>query len=274
MIKKHLKKALSFGVYTPNPGITLRPLQKKLGFHIPIVLIFRPWGTKWKKKMEPFPAKLCRFISKNKSIPFIKWEPATWTTVPNKMINDYPLEKIAGGEFDIYIEKWARDAKSFKKQIWLSFGHEMNGFWYHWAGKSRQYKKALLHIYIIFRKLKVKNVRWVFCVNNYPFDYAEYFPRQLKKDKRVIIGIDGYNAEGIWGLKWKPFEHIFGIPYSYTLKHFPGNKIIIGEFSCAKKGGDRNEWINDAFKSLKNDHKKISALIWFNVDKEADWRIF
>jgi len=266
-------KRISFGAFTPNPEITLKPLQKKLGFPLSIILIFSPWKKDWKRDMDPFPSRSCRLIIKNKSTPFIKWEPATWTNVPNRMINDFPLDKIAEGLFDKYIEKWAVEAKKIKKEIWLSFGHEMNGQWYHWAKKREQYKKTFLHIYNVFKRLNVSNVRWVFCVNNYPLDYMSYFPQVLRKDKKIIIGLDGYNAEGVWGLRWKPFKQIFDKPYKYVSRNFMDHQLIIAEMGCGEIGGDKQLWINDAFISLKKKFNKISALIWFNINKEADWRI-
>ena len=32
-------------------------------------------------------------------------------------------------------------------------------------------------------------------------------------------------------------------------------------------------WVKEAFDKIKNDYKRIKIFTWFNIDKEADWRV-
>jgi hypothetical protein len=53
----------------------------------------------------------------------------------------------------------------------------------------------------------------------------------------------------------------------------PGKPIMIAEVGCAEEGGNKDVWIEEAFKALKDRFVRIRALVWFNVIKECDWRI-
>ena len=43
------------------------------------------------------------------------------------------LADIASGQFDSYLRSYASAVKTFRRQVILSFGHEMNGAWYSWG---------------------------------------------------------------------------------------------------------------------------------------------
>jgi hypothetical protein len=56
------------------------------------------------------------------------------------------------------------------------------------------------------------------------------------------------------------------------VKNYQWKPIMISEFGCSGTGGNKVAWITDMFTQLKNNHKKIKAFVWFNVNKEIDWR--
>jgi len=47
--------------------------------------------------------------------------------------------------------------------------------------------------------------------------------------------------------------------------------FMIAEFACTEEGGDKAAWIADAYSKMK-DYPYIKAAIWFNIDKETNWR--
>ena len=47
---------------------------------------------------------------------------------------------------------------------------------------------------------------------------------------------------------------------------------MIGETACAEEGGSKAAWITDFFVRMA-EHPEIQAFVWFNHDKETDWRI-
>jgi hypothetical protein len=55
------------------------------------------------------------------------------------------------------------------------------------------------------------------------------------------------------------------------MAQLPNKPILLGEIGMeenAKKG----EWIRDAYTRMLND-PRIAGAVWFNMNKEADWRI-
>ncbi|WP_291056034.1 hypothetical protein [Herbiconiux sp.] len=60
---------------------------------------------------------------------------------------------------------------------------------------------------------------------------------------------------------------------AYEQLHTLGKPIIIGETASAEEGGSQAEWIADIPPTLRGSFPDIRALVWFDVDKERDWRI-
>ena len=75
------------------------------------------------------------------------------------------MNDIIAGKHDKYIDDWAAGARSFGGEIWVRWGHEMNGNWYPWSsgnnGSDAQiWSKAYRHIHDRFRRAGASNVRW------------------------------------------------------------------------------------------------------------------
>ena len=88
------------------------------------------------------------------------------------------------------------------------------------------------------------------------------------------IGIDGFN----WGPYdpptnggWRSFETIFKPSYDVYHAAHAAKPIIVASGGCNGAGGDKAQWFTDMWTYLKT--VDISALVWFNVIKEADWRV-
>jgi hypothetical protein len=56
-------------------------------------------------------------------------------------------------------------------------------------------------------------------------------------------------------------------------KLFPNKPIMIGEIGCADVGGDKVAWLKDMDKQLRGRFSRIQGLVWFEAEKEADWRL-
>ena len=49
--------------------------------------------------------------------------------------------------------------------------------------------------------------------------------------------------------------------------------ILIGEMSSAEAGGNKAKWIDEIIPTLRTSFPLIKGVVWFDVNKEADWRI-
>ena len=64
------------------------------------------------------------------------------------------LAAIASGRYDTYLRSYAAAVKAFGGQVILSFGHEMNGYWYSWGYRHTSpavFVAAWRHIVTVFR---------------------------------------------------------------------------------------------------------------------------
>jgi hypothetical protein len=49
--------------------------------------------------------------------------------------------------------------------------------------------------------------------------------------------------------------------------------IMIGEMASSESGGDKAEWIDAIIPTLESKYPLIKGLVWFDINKETDWRI-
>jgi beta-mannanase len=87
-----------------------------------------------------------------------------------------------------------------------------------------------------------------------------------------VVGLDGYNwgATQSWS-RWQSVDEIFNETVT-AVRKLTRRSIIITETASAEVGGDKAEWIKSVFTWLIV-HPEVEALVWFNHNKETDWRI-
>ena len=206
------------------------------------------------------------------SIFFIKLEPWSWRGHPAPA---FPLADIAAGKFDEGLKRFAEGARACGKPFFLSFGHEMNGNWYPWAGDPEQYVAAYRHVHQKFAEYGMTNATWIWNPNIEPADYFAYYPGDAYVD---WVGIDGYNTED-YGLPWRTPEEIFGGPVR-ALRAL-GKPLMIAETGCDVNSDlDRRlrkpEFLEQLF-TLTVDHK-LQGILYFNVNvfengRPKNWKI-
>lgn len=274
------------GLYLPGDFSTvLRKAQEYqlfLGKRIRLLSFYFAWGY---GKERPDLAGIHRVI-RSGFIPMITWEPWRLQTLPQ---GDQPenqpafsLSEILKGRYDDYIRKWALDLKELQSPIFFRPMHEMNGNWYPWCGnvsenKPAEYIETWRYIRSIFREVKNDRLTWVWSpyAHSVPEEpgneMGKYFPGIQEVD---WLGLDGYN----WGTsrewsRWQSFQEIFQKGYDRLEQLAPGKPLMIAETGCAEEGGAKGKWIEEAFEVLKSRFARFKAMVWFNVDKECDWRI-
>lgn len=256
--------------YGYNWPLVLSDLESALGRRVPGVTVFSDWT-------QPFPDLDAREARARGKTLQVTWEPWHFSN-PNAV----KLRDIGEGKYDAYIDSWANSARSFGGELWLRFGHEMNGNWYPWAiaaqnGDAAPFLKVYRHIHDRFRRAGASNVRWVWCFN------AESVPQTAWNDPRRAypgddyadaIGIDGYNfGDTTAHSKWQSFEQIFAAPYALAGQIAPRKPLFISETGCSSTGGDKARWLQDMDATLRTRFPRIESVTWFEAAKEADWRV-
>lgn len=199
---------------------------------------------------------------------------------------DIPLARIAAGEYDGYLHQAAAVAKSWNRRILIRFAYEMNlspGAGIPWGGgqgafagnAAADYVAAWRHAVEIFRAEGATNAEWVWAPNidDGGLPFAQYFPGDEWVD---AVGLDGYNwgsAFAATGHSWLSVADTFASSYA-TLTQLSSKPVMITEIASAEIGGDKAKWILRGFlDEIPRLFPRVSAVIWFNVQKEADWRV-
>ncbi len=247
---------------------TLAGFETELGRKVAITHNFVGWTDDWTSQLSGMAA--------GGRIPLVTWE--AWENSVGA-----PLTDIIGGSYDSMIKSRAQAAKTFGQKFFLRWGHEMNGNWYPWDGShnganaaaATTYISAFRHIHDLFVAAGATNVLWIFCpnVDSVPNEawnqWAGYYPGDGYVD---WMGFDGYN----WGTvqttsTWQTFPAIAGRIYSGLAAK--GKPIMIPETASAEQGGDKAAWIAGVLPALQSSFPQVKALVWFQMNKETDWRI-
>ena len=264
-----------YGVHVPSLDITqVAAFEADAQKPVAILMWYQQWGmTDGSQYFQP---AWMSEVRAHGSIPLVTWEP--WD--PSKGVDQpsYSLEQIINGSFDPYIAKWAQDSKGWGHPYFLRFAQEMNGNWYPWAEQvngnaAGQFALAWKHVYSIFMAQGINNVTWVWSPNiDYPGStpLGELYPGDASVD---WVGMDGYNWGTVGGHVWQTYSSIFQPTYTEILE-MTSKPVMIAEMASAEQGGNKASWITDAFTTqLPENFPSIRAVIWFNENKETDWRI-
>lgn len=206
----------------------------------------------------------------NHKIPLVTWEPHE------------PLDEIIAGKHDDTIHARAQGAKALGAEIFLRWGHEMNGNWYPWAGANNgaanggaaKYIAAYHHVHDLFVADGATNVVWVWCplVTDVPNESWNHWKNYYPGDDYVDwVGLDAYN----WGTsstccQWESFSDLVGDLYHDYAKVKP---LMLPETASAEVGGNKGAWIDDMHRALQEKFPAIKAVVWFDINKETDWRV-
>jgi len=230
---------------------TIAATDARIGRKPQIHLQYRGWDDPWEDDG--------RADLEAGRIPLISWEPA-----------NIDFQDIASGKLDANIKARARGAKALSGKLFLDFAAEMNGDEAWSMNNAPLYVSAYQHIHDLFVAGGASNVIWVWCPNVTDANGGNkmtmaYYPGDAYVD---WTGVDGYN----WGgSDWQSFRQIF--QNIYPLLAAKQKPIFIGEMASAEPGGDKAAWIDAIVPTLKAQYPLIKALVWFDVDKENDWRI-
>jgi beta-mannanase len=182
----------------------------------------------------------------------------------------------ASGQVDASILAWARAYKSWadrggNRKAFLAPLQEMNGAWTAYGCDPVNYKLAYQHIQDLFMQVGVNRSMawWVFAPNGWSSPCAnnakikDYYPGDSRVD---IIGFSSYNYGTCpSNSSWQTPEQVFG-PYISEIRTTVSNlkPIFIAQTGVTSLGGDKDQWLRDAYKYLAN--QNVRGVIYFNMD--------
>lgn len=254
----------------PKSMDKISAFEKDYGIHPSLVMWYQDWSS-------PFPKKEAQNVIDANAIPHIVWEPWIWGDE-----GKIKPENIIKGERDEYIRSWAKDVKKFGHPVFIRTLHEFNIEGYPWGIVNNKrdpqiYIQAFRHLVDIFRKEGVTNVKWVWCPMNFSYpesDWNDYLKAYPGNDYVDWIGIDGYNwgSSQSWS-RWQSFEDLFREPVIRLSGAFPDKPIMVAEYGSTPEGGNKADFYTKTPGYLRSSLKQIRAICYFDIKKEADWRI-
>lgn len=260
------EKKIRWGAYTGQSVLDKLDFEERIGSKPDMISVFVYWS-----EGNYFPVELAEAAASNNQTLVIYWESKEETRWNN---NDkkYSCDAILNGEWDNYITQIGRSIGESKAETILIPFVEVNGNWYPWSitnnhNSAEKHKLAYRKIHDMLRDIPNLKMGWV--VNNgstpdtkensienlYPgHDYVDY------------IGVDGFN----FGSPWQTFSEVFDETLVELVKL---DKPILIFSTASSHGTKKAEWIEDMGSQLLL-HPEIKGFIWFNLDKERDWRIW
>ena len=277
---------MELGLYDAGCPPRLAPgpeLAGPLGAPVRVVSWYQAWGGQF-SACRP---DLILAAHQQGLLPLITWEP--WQLPDDLPAGsrpeaqaDFSLAKIASGFYESYVRSWAKALAALDKPVLLRPLHEMNGNWYPWGGTvngndAYAFRQAWKYLRQVFREEGAGKVAWVWCpyaqsVPETPGNALEaYFPGEAEVN---WLALDGYN----WGTSqpwstWQTFREVFATAYFRLGALAPHKPMMIAEVGCAEQGGDKGGWIREGLEALEKEFPRVAILVWFNVNKECDWRL-
>jgi xanthosine utilization system XapX-like protein len=280
--------ALLLGVYDDGLPTTLEhvvSLERALETRFALIQVYTAWGDAADQR---FPGRIVEAIHDLGSIPVVTWEP--WLTSfesrrhPHLPLRDQRdrdgLAAIARGDYDFYVDTWAREAARFGQPVFVRLGHEMNDpYRYPWGphnNSAEHFIAAWRRVVDRFRAAGANDVLWVWSPHTAYAGYEAYWPGGDYVDWVATGGLN-YGTVAYWS-RWWSFDEIFGRHYDF-LEGF-GKPIMVAEVGSLAIGGDRAAWYREAFTHVEERFPAVRALVLFHSREDAtvtpqrlDWSI-
>jgi mannan endo-1,4-beta-mannosidase len=206
---------------------------------------------------EPFRAGFAATAARHGAVPLVQIEPT-----------NISLAAIAAGRYDPYLRSYAAAVRSYSHPVILSFGHEMNAWWYSWGYRHTDpatFIAAWRHIVTLFRAAGAGNVTWLWTVNVVDSvggirDPAPWWPGNSYV---TWIGLDGYYKQS-----WT-FAPLFG-PTIKAVRALAHDPVLVAETGVAP-AADKPAKITNLFAGVRA--YGLVGLVWFDAVGIKDWRL-
>lgn len=208
--------------------------------------------------LESFQLGFVETVAHNGAVPLVQIDP-----------EKVSVAAIAAGEYDSYLSTYAEAVSTYHRPVILSFGHEMNGYWYSWGNSHTSpqvFIAAWRHIVTIFRAHKTQNVTWLWTVNTIHKSTHVPAPAPWWPGSSYVdwVGIDGYFTDSS-----SVFSSVFG-PTIENVRTLTQKPILIAE-TAATQGAGQPAKVADLFAGIHL--YRLLGFIWFNSSQKTDWRL-
>jgi mannan endo-1,4-beta-mannosidase len=237
----------------PGSTASVDAFGRRVGKRPNLVEFYSEWGG-------GYDASGIRRLWRSGSLPMMAWEPFHTS-----------LAAIAAGRSDAYVREFATSVRSVNLPVVISFGHEMNTYWYSWGTRGNRpadFVRAWRHIHDLFTDVGATSVIWVWSPNVInPVRGVRLKPLYPGDAYVDWIGMIGYYTLG--------GAHTFTALYGPTMRQvrtFTGKPFFIAE-TASQPGAPRPADITALLTAVR-EKPDVVGFVWFHIKKRADWRIY
>jgi mannan endo-1,4-beta-mannosidase len=208
--------------------------------------------------LEPFKTSFAETAAKEGAVPLVQMDPTAIS-----------VGAIANGRYDAYLTAYAEAVREYRRPVVLSFGHEMNGYWYNWGYQNTPaavFVAAWRHIVDLFRSEGARNVTWLWTVNIIHKRARVPSPGPWWPGSSYVnwVGIDGYYYNPS-----NTFANLFG-PTIAAVRELTGDPVLIAE-TAISPAANQPVKLADLFDSIHL--YGLLGFIWFDSVHVFDWRL-
>lgn len=258
---------VSWGAYVGWKPTDMEDFEALVGKKTDAEMVFAHFGN------DPdFPLQYTTSVRDQQKTMVLFWEALDYNRDEMKQ-PEYSFDSVLRGDLDNYFRHFAEGAKTYGGPIILIPYSEMNGNWFPWGGTigdntPEKYIAAYRHIHSFFRDVPNVEFGWAVNARDVPDTpenrFENFYPGDAYVDE---VGVDGFD---FGGEEAGSFEQLFGAPLE-RLKKFQKPTWIFSMGAAADPL--KPLWVTDALTVGLYRHPEVCGWLWFNVNKERDWRI-
>lgn len=246
------------GVYektSPKTYSGVNQFAKTIGRQPNLVGYYSGWN-------EPFARAFAEQAEQHGAFTIVQMDPA-----------GISLAQIASGRYDSYLTRFADAVAAFKHPVVISFGREMNGYWYSWGYHHTSpavFVAAWRHVVNLFRQHGADNVKWLWQVNSNSGSTGPVHDWWPGAKYVTWVGVSGY-----YFIRTDSFSYVFE-PVVADVRKFTHDPILIAETAVRPSSG-LQRGITNLFAGLRS--QGYLGLAWFDehtpggLYKGGDWRL-
>ncbi len=262
-----IPSTMKWGVYTGWQNSSMTEFETLTKKKPQMEMVFVHWGNE-----TQFPLYYAPRIRDQGRTMVLFWEASDFKRDPFNQ-PEFSYDAVLAGKLDNYFRTFAEGAKSYAGPIILIPYSEFNGNWNGWSvtiGNNTPDKHIAAYRRIHSFFTNVPNVKFGWAPNsnavpNTPSNRMELsYPGDAYVD---YVGVDGFN---FGGNQEYTFTQVFGDILT-RLKQYKKPIYIFSTASAA--GPNKAAWIKDALTVQLYKYPEVAGWLWFNQNKERDWRI-
>ncbi len=255
-----------WGIDLPYGGMTLGAFESMIGKKVNMQMVFSHWGND-----KSFPGEYGPTLRDQGKTMVLFWEAVDYNRDYFSQ-PEYSYDAVIRGDLDTFFHAYAKGAKAYAGPVIIIPFSEFNGSWFPWGmnvGNNSPAKlvQAYRHLHDIFVAEGATNVKWGWAPNaeaSRNDNLAAAYPGDAYVD---YVGVDGFNFGDSEELS---FSQLF----NGTLGHLKQwNKPAMVFSVGTHAGSGKASWITDAFKVQIPKFPQVVGWLYFNENKETDWRV-